>query len=246
MRTALWTLVLTGMFAVSASAQTADEIVAKYLENIGGKAKVQAIQTVRATGRFNGGGGFEADVVDEAKRPGKVRHDFMLQGFTRVIAYDGKNGWRVNPFGGKKDAETLGEEQLKQIVEQSDIEGPLVDYVSKGNKVEFVGREEYEGSDVFKLRVTLANGTVKHYFLDVDYYIPIKIETKQIIRGTEVEFETVLGDYKEVGGVYFPFSVENGRKGDQSRSVVTYKTIEVNVPIDDGRFSMPMAAAKKP
>jgi outer membrane lipoprotein-sorting protein len=221
-------------------AQSADEIVDRYIQAIGGKAKVAAIQSVRATVRFTGGGGFEADVVDEAKRPGKVRHDFMLQGFTATTAYDGKNGWRINPFGGKKDAEALGEDQLKQIVEQSDIEGPLVDYVSKGNKVEFVGREEYEGSDVYKLKVTLANGTVKHYFLDVDYYIPIKIETKQIIRGAEVEFETVLGDYKQAGGVFFPFSVESGRKGDQNRSVVTYKTIEVNAPIDDARFAIPV------
>ncbi len=239
MRRALWLLVLTAMSAVAAGAQTADDIVNRYIQAIGGKAKLAAIQSVRATGRFNGGGGFEADVVDEAKRPGKVRHDFMIQGFVSTTAYDGKNGWRVNPFGGKKDAEALGEDQLKQIMEQADIEGPLVDYVSKGHKIEFVGREDFEGSDVYKLRVTLSNGTVKHYFLDVDYYIPIKVETRQIIRGTEVETETVLGNYKQVDGVYFPFSVESGGKGDSNRSVITYSKIEVNVPVDDSRFSMP-------
>src|SRR5204862_8239512 len=140
--------------------------------------------------------------------------------------YDGKNGWRINPFGGKKDAEALGEDQLKQIIEDADFDGPLVDFVTKGNKVEFVGREDYEGSDVFKLRVTMPNGTVKHYFLDTEYYLPLKIETRQIIRGAEVEFDTVLGNYKKVDGVYFPFSVENGNKGSQNRQVVTYKTIE--------------------
>lgn len=239
MRTALWTLVLTALLAVSSFAQTVDEIVGKYLENMGGKAKVAAVQTVRSTGRFDGGGGFEADVVDEQKRPNKVRHDFMLQGFTAIQAYDGKVGWRINPFGGKKDAEALGEDQLKQIIEDADFDGPLVDFATKGNKVEFVGREDYEGSDVFKLRVTMPNGTVKHYYLDTEYYLPLKIETRQIIRGTEEEFESVLGNYKLAGGVYFPFSVESGRKGSQNKSVVTYKTIEVNVPIDDSRFAMP-------
>lgn len=243
MRAAVWTLVLTGMFAVSAAAQTADEIVAKYFENVGGKAKVQAIQSVRSTGRFNGGGGFEADVVDEQKRPNKVRHDFMLQGFTAITAYDGKTGWRINPFGGKKDAEALGEDQLKQIIEESDFDGPLMDFATKGNKVEYVGREDYEGSDVFKLKVTLGDGTVKHYYLDTEYYLPLKIETRQIIRGTEVEYDDILGNYKKVDGVYFPFSVENGPKGSQNRSTVTFSKIEINPPIDDARFAMP--AVKK-
>ena len=240
MRTVLWTLVLGSLLTFSAGAQTVEEIVGKYLENMGGRAKVAAIQAVRSTGRFDGGGGFEADVVDEQKRPNKVRHDFMLQGFTAVQAYDGKVGWRINPFGGKKDAETMGEDQLKQIIEDADFDGPLVDFATKGNKVEFVGREDYEGSDVFKLRVTMANGTVKHFYLDTEYYLPLKVETRQIIRGTEEEFESVLGNYKLVAGVYFPFSVESGRKGSQNRSVVTYKTIEVNVPIDDARFAMPV------
>jgi hypothetical protein len=231
---------LIGACTASVWAQTADGIVAKYIENIGGSDKLAAIQSIRATGRFIGGGGFEAEVVDEFKRPGKVRHDFMLQGFTLVNAYDGRNGWRINPFGGKKDAEAMGEGQLKQIVEESDIDGPLIDLAKKGHKIEFAGREEYEGSDVFKLKVTLADGTVKHYYLDAEYYIPIKVETKQIIRGSEVEYDEIFGNYKKVNGVYFPFSVESGPKGSQNRQIVTWDTIEVNVPVDDARFAMPV------
>ncbi len=227
------------LLSFSAQAQTADEIVAKYVQKIGGIEKLQAIKTMRSTGKFMGGGGFEAVVVNENKRPNLVREEFSLQGLTAIVAYDGKNGWKINPFGGKKDAETLGEEELKQIVEDSDLDGPLVNYAAKGNKVEFEGKEEYEGSDVYKLKVTLANGTVKHYFLDTEYYVPIKIETRQINRGTEFETETVLGDYKEVGGVYFPFSIENGPKGSANRSSVVFEKIEINQALNDGRFMMP-------
>src|SRR5206468_7669636 len=145
--------------AVAAQAQTADSLIAKYLENIGGKAKLQAIQTMRSTGKFVGGGGFEAVIFNEAKRPSSVREEFRLQGMTAISAYNGADGWKINPFSGKKDAETLGEEELKAIVEDSDMDGPMVDYAKKGNKVEFIGKEEYEGSDVYKLKVTLANGT---------------------------------------------------------------------------------------
>ena len=242
MRKPLLIAAFLGVLSLSAAAQTADEIVSKYVQKIGGMEKLQAIKSMRTTGKFNGGGGFEAVVVSEAKRPNMVRQDFSLQGLSAVNAYDGKNGWKINPFQGKKDAETLGEEELKQIVENSDFDGPLVNYAAKGNKIEFVGKEEYEGSDVFKLKVTLANGTVKYYFLDTDYYVPIKIETKQINRGTEYESETVLGDYKEAGGVYFPFSVEIGVKGSQNKSSITFEKIEINPAIDDSRFVMP----KKP
>ena len=227
------------------SAQTADEIVSKYVQKIGGIEKLQAIKTMRSSGKFVGGGGFEAKVINENKRPNLVREEFLLQGLTAINAYDGKSGWKINPFDGKKEPESLGEEELKQIVEDSDFDGPLVNYASKGNKVEFVGKEEYEGSDVYNLKVTLANGTVKHYFLDTEYYIPIKIETKQINRGTEFEFETVLGDYKEVGGIYFPFSMESGRKGNPNKSSVTFEKIEINMPLDDGRFAMPKTTGAK-
>jgi outer membrane lipoprotein-sorting protein len=227
------------IFSLSASAQTAEEIVNKYVKTVGGMEKMQAVKSVRQTGKFVGGGGFEAVIVNENKRPNFVRQEFSLQGLTAINAYDGKNGWKINPFGGKKDAESLGEEELKQIIEDSDFDGPLINYAAKGNKIEFAGKEEYEGSDVYKLKVTLANGTVKYYFMDTDYYVPIKIETKQINRGTEYEFETVLGDYKEVGGVYYPFSIESGVKGSPNKSSINIQKIEINPAFEDARFAQP-------
>lgn len=243
MRMALLTGFVVAMFAVAAAGQTADEIVGKYVQNIGGMERLQAVRTLRTTGKLIGG--FEAVVVSEHKRPGLVRNDLTIQGLTRINAFDGKTGWKVNPFGGKKDAELMGEEELKQMVEDADIDGPLVNYAAKGNKVEFVGKEDYEGSDVYKLKVTLANGTVKYYFLDTEYYVPIKLETKQINRGTEFETETIFGDYKKVDGVYYPFSIERGLKGNPNRSSVAIEKIEVNQPIDDARFSLPKTPTVK-
>lgn len=229
--------------SASVSAQTADEILNKYFQKIGGVDKLRAVQTMRMTAKFVGGGGFEAVIVGESKRPNMVRQDFLLQGFAAINAYDGKTGWKINPFGGKKDAEALSEEEMKQVVEDSDFDGPLMDYAKKGNKVEFVGKEEFEGDDVYKLKVTLATGTVKHYYMDTEYYVPLKVETRQTVRGTEFESETIFGDYKEVGGIYYAFSMESGPKGSSNKSTVTVQKIEVNVPIDDSRFAMPKAPA---
>lgn len=239
MRKVLLGIVGLMFFALPVAAQTAEQIVNSYIKTIGGMDKIQAVKSLRKTGKFNGGGGFEAVIVEENKRPNFVRQDFSLQGLTAVNAYDGKAGWKINPFGGKKDAETLGEDEMKQIIEDADFDGPLINYASKGNKIEYVGKEDYEGSDVYKLKVTLATGDTRYYFMDADYFVPIKIETKRTVRGAEREFETILGDYKEVAGVYFPFSVESGVKGNPNRSSVTYEKIEVNTALDDGRFALP-------
>jgi outer membrane lipoprotein-sorting protein len=232
------------LFSASATAQTADEIVAKFIKTVGGMDRIQAVKSLRRTGKYNGGGGFEAVIVEENKRPNLVRQEFLIQGMTGVTAYDGKGGWKIEPWNGKKDAEPLGEEELKGIVEDSDLDGPLVNYKQKGVKVEYVGTDEVEGTDAYKLKVTLANGDVRYYYMDTDYFVPIKIDVKRMVRGAEREYETILGDYKEVGGWYLPFSIESGPKGSPFRSKVTYEKIEPNVALDDTRFRAPAAKSQ--
>src|SRR5215831_19786016 len=187
---------------IAAQAQSADEIIAHYIKAVGGMDNITAVKSLRRSGKYIGGGGFEAVIMQENKRDSAVREEFLLQGMTGVNAYDGKSGWKIEPWGGKKDPEALGEEEMKSILEDADFDGPLVNYQQKGNKVEFVGAEPVEGTDALKLKVTLKNGDVRYYFMDTDYYVPIKIESKRMVRGAEREFETSLGDYKEVAGVY--------------------------------------------
>src|SRR5690349_924498 len=241
MRSVLLSLVGLALIAAPLPAQSADDIIAKYIKTVGGMDKIQAVQTLRRAGTFNGGGGFEAAVLQENKRPNKVREEFSLQGMTGVNAYDGKAGWKIEPWQGKKDPEALSEDEMKQIVEDADFDEPLVHYQQKGNKVEFVGREQIEGTDALKLKVTLASGDVRYYYMDSDYYVPIKIEMKRMIRGAEQEFETSLGDYKEVAGWYLPYAIETHRKGSDDVQKFTYDKIEANVPIDEGRFAKPEA-----
>ncbi len=227
------------------SAQTVDEILAKYVETLGGMQKLQAIKTMRATGKFTGGGGFEAVIVDESKRPNIARNEFRIQGMTGITAFDGKAGWKIEPWQGKKDAESLSEDELKAYLD-GDFDESLVNYKNKNIRVEYVGKDEFEGSDVFKLKATLPSGTVKHYYLDADYYVPIKIETKRVVRGADVESETILGDYKQVAGVYFPHSFESGPKGSSNKAKITYEKIEANIPLDDMQFTRPSASPVPP
>lgn len=234
---------LTSVAPMSPRAQqpmpTVDEIINHYLKTVGGLEKIRAVTSLRRTGRFIGGGGFEAAIAQENKRANLVREEFSLQGMTGINAYDGKNGWKIEPWNGKKDPEALGEEEMKSIVEDADFDGPLVNYKEKGNKIELMGMDRFEGTDTFKLKVTKPNGDVYIYYLDTDYYVPIKVDTKRMVRGAEREYETAVGDYKEVNGWFLPFSFETNAKGSQDKSKVVYEKIEANIALDDSRFVMP-------
>ncbi|HTR02979.1 MAG TPA: outer membrane lipoprotein-sorting protein, partial [Thermoanaerobaculia bacterium] len=226
-----------------AAAPTADEIVVKYVEKIGGIAKIEAVKTLKRSGKFRGGGGFEAKFVELNKRPDLVREEITYQGLTGVNAFDGKTGWKIDPFQGKKDPEPLGEDELKDIIEDSVFDGQLVHYREKGNTIEFGGTEPVEGSDTWKLKVTLKNGDVSYYYIDTEDFVPIKIEYKRMIRGAEQVLDVFPGDYKAVDGWYVPHSYEQGRPGSSQRSSFVFERIEANVPLDDSLFAKPAGPA---
>jgi len=225
-------------------AQTVDELIAKNVQARGGMDKLKSVQTIRSSGTMTMGGGMEAPGSLVQKRPDKARLEFTVQGLTAVQAYDGKDAWQIMPFMGKKDPELMSADEKKDLEENADIDGPLVDYKSKGNKVELLGKEKVEGTDAYKLKVTLKNGDVMNVYLDADSYLEIKEEVKRNVRGTEREVESSVGDYKEVNGLMFPFSVENGIKGSQEKEKLTITKIEVNAPVEDSLFKMPPPAPK--
>ncbi len=221
MRKVFLAIVGTILLVLPVMAQNVEQIVNNYIKTIGGMEKLQTVKTLRQTGKLIGGGGFEAVLITENKRPNKTRQEFSLQGMTGISAYDGKYGWKIEPWQGKKDAESLSEEELKAVIDSADFDDSLINYKARGIKVEFVGMDTVDGTDVYKLKATLPSGTIKQYFMDTDYYVPIKIETKRMIRGAENESESIIGDYKEVGGIYFPHSFESGAKGSTNKATVS-------------------------
>ena len=222
--------------------QTVDEIIAKSVEARGGMEKLKAVKSMRSTGKMELGPGMEAPGTMYQKRPNMVRLEFTIQGLTAVQAYDGKSGWMIMPFTGKKDPEAMTADDAKEMEEDADMDGPLVDYKSKGNTVELLGKEKLEGTDAYKLKVTLKNGDIKTIYLDSDSYLEIKEEGKRMVRGNEQEFESSLSDYREVDGVMFPFAIESGVKGSQQKQKLTIEKLELNVPAEDSNFKMPAAA----
>jgi len=226
------------LLAIAAQAQTVDEVIAKNVQAHGGMEKMKSVQSVRITGKLNAGG-FRAGFMQESKRPDKVREEQIIQRLAAVQAYDGKIGWQVNPFGGRRDAELMSQDDVKGLMIDADIDGPLVDYKEKGHKAELVGHDSVEGTDCYKIKLSLKNGDVRYYFLDTDSFLELKIETQSSIRGTIQYSETYFGDYEEVNGLYYSFAFESGAKGDSNRVKFAVDKVEINVPLEDSLFSMP-------
>jgi hypothetical protein len=239
LRKALSGLVLAAVLAAPAAAQTVDEVIAKSFEARGGLDKLKAVQSIRMTGKMSMGP-MELPIVIESKRPASLRLDITVQGTLAVQAYDGATAWGISPMG-TGQAEALPADQAREIADQADLDGPLVDSKAKGHQVELVGREKVEGSEAFKLKVTKKSGDVEYYFLDAESYLPVRVEGKRTVRGTEIEGEGTIGDYKEAGGFLWPHSIQNGAKGRPEKQTITIEKIEINPAIDDARFRMPAA-----
>ncbi len=238
-------LLLFSGFTALGFSQTADELIAKNIEARGVVDKIKAIQTLRITGKQVSPGGLTLTITVEKKRPDLLRTAFSLQGMSGVQAYDGASGWQIMPFGGRKDPQLLGEDDMGDLLIDSDFDGPLVDYKAKGNKVEYLGHDTVGGDDALRLKVTLKDGDIVYYYLDPDAYLEIREERQEFIRGSVHETASEMGSYKPVAGVMFPFSFSDGPKNSPDQwSTTTIDKIEANVPLENSDFALPASLKK--
>jgi hypothetical protein len=216
--------------AHAAFAVTADELALKNVQAKGGLDKLHAIQAWRLSGRMRvQSDTLELGVVTFVKQPSSIRYEASLQGLTQVQAYDGTQAWQINPFQGRKDPEKLSADDAKSLGEDAaDFTGVLVDYQAKSYKLDYLGTEDIDGTDAYKVRVTRPNGDVTLVYLDPDHFLEIRVLNRRIEHGVPVETVTDYGDYEQVNGVYLPFALETGLKGSSERQKVQFEKAEAN------------------
>jgi outer membrane lipoprotein-sorting protein len=231
---------ISGMFA-----QTPDELVNKYIEARGGLQKIKSVSSMRMTGSMSMAS-LEVPITMLMKRPNSVRMEFTVKGSTGIRAFDGTTGWTLMPFLGTPGPVALTGTELRDLQDQADIDGALVDFKAKGNKLELAGKENVQGADAYKLKVTRSSGAVEWIYLDATTYLDIKEDATHTIQGTEREVETFISDYRNVDGLKFPFAVQSGVKDapDQQQKL-TIDKVEINVPLEPALFHMPAASETK-
>jgi hypothetical protein len=230
--------------AVPAAAQDPQSLLAKNLEARGGAAALAAIRNVSFEGRTIFPGDFEVTYKEWRARAGASaadRVDFGLQGLDIIQAYDGRGGaWKVNPLQGRKDPEKMSADEARQLADGALIEGPLLAARANGSRVDYLGRDDFDGTLAYKLKVTQKDGDEFTYWLDPDTFLEIKVDESRRIRGAEQTTETELGDYEKIAGVYFPMSVESwpqGQSNQRQRTIIAAGAANTNVP--DSFFAEP-------
>lgn len=225
-----------------ARALTADEIIAKHIEARGGMERLQAIQSLRRIGRLViPGFNIEMTLTDVKARPGRYRMEFTLQGLTGVQAWDGQEGWQIQPFQGRKDPERMSADDARPMAFFADIDFPFVGYRAKGHTVAFLGEEDVDGTPAYKLRLDTVSGDQIFYFIDPDSWMVVREIQKRTVRGAEQVSETDYGEYEKVQGVWVPMTEGSGPKGSDAsqKQQAIYEKAEGNVKVDGASFSFP-------
>jgi hypothetical protein len=169
-----------------------------------------------------------------------MHSEVTVDGQKIIRVYDGKSGgWSINPFAENKDVQPMSADDLKEAPDESDMDGPLVDYTSKGTQVELVRKEDLDGKPVYRLKLTNKNGDARSYLLDASSFLTVKWEGIRKIEGRELPWVSSLSDYREIQGMKFPFKIEQGSPGTEFKQGLAIEKIEIDPKIDESHFAKP-------
>jgi hypothetical protein len=177
----------------------------------------------------------------ELTRPFKSRLEIAFQGDTAVQVYDGAAGWKLRPFLGRRQVEPFSAEELKAASEQQALDGPLVDYAAKGTQVALEGSDMVEGSNAYKLKLTLKNGDVRHLWIDAQTFLDVKIDAApRRVDGKLRTVVTYFRDYRAVDGLQIAHRLETAVEGLSGMQRILIEKVALNPVLDASRFSKPM------
>jgi hypothetical protein len=173
------------------------------------------------------------------KRPDKLRVEAEVQGNKMIQAFDGKAGWSVIPWSGSTVPQDMTADEVKNMKEQADMEGAIVNWKAKGHQAELLGKEDMEGSSAYKIKLTKANGDIDIYFIEAENFVLLKTTSKIKIQGNETESESQFSNYKDFNGVMIAGTITNKIK-DQTVSQIVIEKVDVNPAINDSIFVKPV------
>ena len=181
--------------------------------------------------------GTEFSFVQQVISQDKFRMEADIQGQKMVQAFDGENGWYIAPWIGP-DPQDLTGPQLKQSKEQTNIEGDLYNWEEKGHKAEYIGTEDMEGTEVFKIKLTKKGGDEIFYYIDSESYVILKETRKMTVQGSEMEIESFPGNYEVFDGIVFPMSIKTNTMGQETE--ILFDSVKFDMKMDDSIFSRPI------
>lgn len=210
-------------------AQTADDVIQKYIGAVGGADAWKKVKTVKMVGAVNYNG-TELPVTISFLNQKAMRAEYTMNGMTGYDIVTDKEGWSFNPFMGQKEPQAKTPDEVKESQDQLD-QMPLLDYTKKGHKVAYLGKDDVEGTECYKLKLTFVSGKEQTMFFDAKSYYQIRTVSKTTANGKEVESIANYSNYQKLPeGISIPMSIES------EMGPFAIKTIEINKNVDESQF----------
>lgn len=237
-------IVLLMSGGTSLFSQDLEQILSRNFETRGGLKKLNAVKTIKCVGDMVMAKRLKCPLTAWRKAPDKMKLESRVMGNLITQGYDGKVLWWINPQAGVFEPEKMVESEMDEFVEtlRPLFMHSLVEYKKAGDKLDVVGKEKLEGSEVYKLKLTDKEGKATFFYLDEETGIELKMVTRVESGNGYTQYERILGDYKEVDGILFPFSIEvhftSSNPEDKLDISITLKKITLNAEIKDSFFEM--------
>lgn len=223
---------------------SAEEVIAKCVEALGGEAAWRRIETLELAGSHTSFHQTQPFLL-RRKRPDLYRFDHNESTFPLTVAYDGRTAWwltGVPLFSNANWPVEMPRPYQATVPAEAELDPPFIDYRSKGHEIEWVGETRFEGESLLELRVTRRQqrDSVERWFLDPERWLPVLRLSQGTYHGYRSERITHFMDYREVAGVQIPHRVETELGNDFLELEVA--SVRVNHEIDDQVFSRPLPA----
>lgn len=219
---------------------TVNDILTLYFQTIG-QDKLFATNTYVTKGKIMQQQ-FEIPFTSYNKRPMDYRLEAEFQGMKIVTAFDGINGWAINPMMGSSDPQPMTAEQVEKTKLQADYDGIYYNYKEKGYDIQFIDKDFVDDIEVYVLQLTTPTDDIITSYIDTENNVLLKTSSTMMIQDVETKFDIFFSNYKYIDSILVPFSIETKVNGQTAMNMIVDE-IKYNVEIPDSMFAMPETTA---
>ena len=216
------------------NAQTADEIVNKYLDALGGTDKLQSVKSRKADIVMSTSGIQLPGVIYEDNK-NRQKLELTYQGMKIINSYDGETAWAQSPPAGMPQPTKLSGAEAEAMADNEFL-NEFINWKSRGMKVELKAEESLDGKSYYRIDLTTPKGKLTKYFVDKETYLVAATKEMSPTLGQEVT--SYVSEYKEFNGIMVPTQV-SVKAGGMELQAIKVNNVEHNVEIPDSVFAFP-------
>ena len=213
-----------------AKAQTADEIIAKHIEAIGGAENWKKVNSIKMEGTMQVQGA-EVAVTQTVLHGKGSRQGISVMGMNGFTIITPTSGWNFMPFNGQQTPEPMTAEDVAKAQSNLDAQGVVIDYAAKGHTVEYLGKDDVDGTECFKVKINVKGEDPQTMFFDTKNYLLIRQVVKESRNGQEAEVTTNFSNYEKL-----PEGILVAKSMTLPFGEMNITKITINGPVDESIF----------